>query len=466
MTDIFPPVFIEAQVTQTAIPHSREAEEAVLGSVFINPNIFYELLFLKSSHFYIHRHKWIWESFAWLDERRIPIDLLTVADDLERNGKLAEIGGRAQLTALVNQVPSSLNAASYGRIVEGYAIRRNLIQAANEIASLAYDEKTSIDDVLSKSSQQVTELLAASITHDFISMGDLLSRTYDDVKERSKSPREVWGMATGLPTFDKKTGGIQTGELVYVVGAPGVGKTWLDLSWGVELGKQEPGAIFSLEMKRLSIGRRLLSGLTGVPSRNMKSGFVAPDDWKPLTEAIENYSDMPLWIDDSSYDTHNLRAALLHAKQEYGIRWFILDYALLLMDGGRDETEQTKIISANLKRIVHDLNIAGIVLHSVTKVGMDDNEPKMSDQRGSGQAIHDADVQLFLTKLYEKDDRLPSLSSEVKARMATLWCSKGRELEQSKFKIHLARKGKSPFWGEYSNQAEQPDHDWQNRKDV
>lgn len=466
MTDIFPPVFEEADVVVSAVvPHNREAEEAVLGCVLINPNTLYELLFLKFEHFYIYRHKWIWESFLWLDERRIPIDLLTVADDLERQGRLAEIGGPAFLTALVNQVPSSLNASAYGHIVEGYSIRRNLIQAANEIATLAYNEKIDTEECLSKSSQQVIHLQSANLTHDLISMGALLSRTYDDITERAKDPKEVWGMSTGLPTFDKKTGGIQMGELVYVVGAPGVGKTWLDLSWGVELGKQEPGAIFSLEMKKLAIGRRLLSGLTGVPSRKMKSGFVSDDDWKPITEAIEKYSDLPVWIDDSSYDTHHLRAALLHAKQEHGIRWFILDYALLLMDGGRDETEQTKIISANLKRIVHDLNIAGIVLHSVTKVGMDDNEPKMSDQRGSGQAIHDADVQLFLTKLYEKDDKLPILSADVKARMATLWCSKGRELEQSKFKIHLARQGKSPFWGEYSSQSEK-DYEWQNRKDA
>lgn len=453
METIQPPdIWVEAPSVPD-IPHNRAAEEAVLGSVLINPNTLYELLFLKPEHFYIERNRWIWQALLWLEERRTPLDLVTVADELERQGQLNEIGGPAYITSLINQVPSSLNASAYGRIVEGYAVRRKMINAANTIATLAYDEKIDVGDCLTKSSEQLINIQTAGQVHELISMGDLLSHTYDAIVERSKDPKEVWGFSTGLPTFDKKTGGIQVDELLYLVGSPGVGKTWLDLTWGMELGRQAPGAIFSLEMKRLAIGRRVLSGLSGVPSRAMKSGYVDTKDWTRIQEALGQTRDLPVWIDDSSYDTYTLRAALLHAKQEYGIRWFILDYALLLMDAGKDETEQTKIISANLKRTVNDLNLAGIVLQSVTKVNMEGEEPRMNDQRGSGQAIHDADVQLFLTRLYDKDDRLPRLSPDVKKHMATLWCSKGRELEQSKFKIHLTRRGSSPFWAEYQQEA-------------
>ena len=440
-----------AQTNSTAVPHSREAEEAVIGSVFINPQVLYDLLYLKPEQFYIHRHKWIWEAFIWLDARRIPIDLITIADELEKRGRLVEIGGPAYLTTLVNQVPSSLNADAYGRIVEGYAIRRDLISAANKIAQVAYDDKVTVDECLSISSEQMTDVQMSAQTHDMIGLSDLLSHVYDDVKERSQNPREVWGMSTGLPTFDKKTGGIHNGELVYVVGAPGVGKTWLDLTWGMEFGKQAAGCIFSLEMKKMALGRRVLSGLSGVPTRAMKSGFVDVSDWKKIDDALEKNDALPVMISDKSYDTNILRGALTYAKREYGARWFILDYALLLLDNGKDETEQSKIISANLKRIVNDLDMAGIVLQSMTKVNMEGDEPHMNDQRGSGQAIHDADVQLFLTRLYDKDERLPKyLTQEMRKTMSTLWCSKGRELEQSKFKIHLTRKGSSPFWAEYS----------------
>lgn len=431
------------------IPHSREAEEAVLGAVIINPECFYELQFLNAEHFYIARHRWIWESLRKLDERRTPIDLLTLTEELDRKGQLAEIGGPAYLTALINQVPSSLNAVSYARIVEGHAIRRKMITTANAIANLAYSERTPVEECLSQSSNMFAGLEVLSSNHHFVGLSDLLSETLDDVSARSKAPKEVWGMATGFPKYDRKTGGIQQGELVYLVGAPGIGKTWIADTWSIELARQAPGAILSLEMKKRAIGRRILSGVSGVSTRSMKSGYIKDAEWPMLVSAIEQYSHLPIFIDDSSYNTTQLRAALSWAKQAKGIRWFILDYALLLTDTGRDETEQSKIISANMKRIVHDLDLAGIVIHSVVKIGMNESqEPQMSDQRGSGQAIHDADIQLFLTKYSHRNQSAPEPMEEDKKRMATLWCSKGRELEESKFSITLTRRGNSPFWGE------------------
>lgn len=433
-----------------AMPHSQEAEEAMIGCVLIDPHSLYDVPFLHARHFHIHRLKWIWETFLTLESRRLAIDVVTVANELERRGELSEIGGRAYLTALVNQVPSTLNAESYGRVVAGDAARRAMIQAANKIAGLAYNQAKPVEDCIADAMQETAGLEVLNNAANFVSLGDLLSDVYDDVEVRAQDPKEIWGLATGLPKFDKKTGGLQTGELVYVAGSPGVGKTWLDLTWAMELGKQEPGALISLEMKRGSIGRRVLSGISGVSTRAMKSGFMRDSDWPALNNAVEHYEHFPVWIDDSSYDSARLRSTLAWLKREKGIRWFILDYALLMLDAGKDETEQSKVISANMKRIVHDLNLCGIVLHSVTKVGMDGEEPKMGDQRGSGQAIHDADVQLFLTKLYEKDPDVSSLTDREKARMATLWCSKGRELEESKFKIHLTRKGESPFWAEWA----------------
>lgn len=455
--DPFDDLVLDTETTIVpSIPHSREAEEAVIGSVLIDPNCLYDLIpFLTRDDFFIHRHRWVWEAFAHMNETGKPIDMLTLTEELDRRGQLAEVGGPAFLTELVTQVPTSLNAESYGHIVHSHAVRRKMINVANHIAQLAYDEQNEIDYAVDEAVRDTAslEVLSAGKTN-MVTLGELFGRVFDDVEERAKDPKDVWGFSTGIPKFDKKTGGLQTGELVYVVGAPGAGKTWLDLGWSVELAKQAPGVTISLEMKQLAIGRRILSGVSGVHTRAMKSGFVQDGDWPLLTNALEQYQDLPLYVDDTSYDTRKLRATLAWMQREHGIKWFALDYALLLMDGGKDETEQTKIISANLKRIVHDLNLCGIVLHSVTKVGMGGNDtPTMSDQRGSGQAIHDADVQLFITQLYEKDDEIQNLSPETKKKMATLWCSKGRELEESRFKIHLIRRGNSPFWGEYSDNA-------------
>jgi replicative DNA helicase len=437
------------------VPHSREAEEAVLGSVFIDPNCLYDLLpFLKESDFYIHRHRWIWDAFNALDFRGTPFDTLTVSTELERRGQLAEAGGPAFLTALITQVPTSLHAVDYGKIIHGHATRRKLIEAANTIAQLAYDESQEIETCVSKAIAETAALEVLSTSkNNFKPLGKLLTDVLEDVEIRAQNPRDVWGFSTGIPKFDTKTGGLQQGELTYLVGQPGIGKTWLDLGMSMELGKQAPGCVISLEMKQMTIGRRILSGVSGVSSRAMKSGRIDESEWPLLTYALEQYHKLPIYVDDSSYDTDKLRAVLAQAKSEWGIKWFTLDYALLLMDKGRDETEQTKLISANLKRITHDLNLCGMVLHSVVKVGMDGSEqPRMADQRGSGQAIHDADLQLFITPVYEKDPAIEYLPSAQKSKMATLWCAKGRELEESRFKIHLIRKGASPFWGEFTDE--------------
>ena len=155
MTDYFPETDSPAPAAPT-IPHSREAEEAVVGAVLINPEAYYDVAqFLAADDFYIHRHQWIWEAYTRLHEQRIPTDLLTLSEELDRMGQLQEIGGSAYLTSLINQVPSSLNAESYGRIVEGHSIRRKMINAANKIASLAYSEENMIDTVMNEAEKAI-----------------------------------------------------------------------------------------------------------------------------------------------------------------------------------------------------------------------------------------------------------------------------------------------------------------------
>jgi replicative DNA helicase len=155
MTDSYPEESAPASPMSTVVPHSREAEEAVVGAVLINPEVYYDIAqFLAADDFYIHRNKWIWESFVRLHESRTPIDLLTVSEDLERAGQLGEIGGSAYLTSLINQVPTSLNAEAYGRIVEENSVRRKMITAANQIASLAYKGDT-IDQVMGEAEKAV-----------------------------------------------------------------------------------------------------------------------------------------------------------------------------------------------------------------------------------------------------------------------------------------------------------------------
>src|SRR6266545_2064897 len=230
MTDFLPSEEITTPANPS-IPHSREAEEAVVGAVFINPEVYYDVAqFLAADDFYIHRHRWIWEAYTSLHEQRIPIDLLTVSDELERRGQLSEVGGPAYLTSLVNQVPSSLNAESYGHIVEGYAVRRKMINAANKIASIAYNERTSVDDVMDEAEKAVFNVSERRLKHDLQPISSVLSEYYDRIDDLAKRPEEFYGVPTGFIDLDKMLTGLQPSDLLIIAGRPGQGKTGFLLS--------------------------------------------------------------------------------------------------------------------------------------------------------------------------------------------------------------------------------------------
>jgi len=158
------------------VPHNREAEEAVVGAVLINPEVYYDLAqFLQPDDFYIVRHRWIWEAFQRLHERRVPVDFLTVTEELERANQLAEIGGPAYLTALINQVPTSLHAEAYGRMVEDAAIRRRLLHAANQVATLAYKESESIETVMQEAEKSIFNVSERRLKKDMQPISSVLS---------------------------------------------------------------------------------------------------------------------------------------------------------------------------------------------------------------------------------------------------------------------------------------------------
>ena len=224
MTDYTP--FEQSAPANPSIPHSREAEEAVVGAVLINPEAYYDLAqFLMADDFYIHRNKWIWESFVRLHERRAPVDLLTLSEDLEKNNQLVEIGGSSYLTSLINQVPTSLNAEAYGRIVEEHAIRRKMINAANQIASMAYKSGDKIEHVMGEAEKAVFGVSERRSKHDLQPIRSVLSTYYDRIDDLSKRPEDFHGVPTGFYDLDKMLNGLQPSDLLIVAGRPGQGKT-------------------------------------------------------------------------------------------------------------------------------------------------------------------------------------------------------------------------------------------------
>jgi len=395
------------------IPHSREAEEAVVGAVLINPEVYYDVAqFLSADDFYIHRHKWIWEAFNRLHEGRTPVDLLTVSEELDRMGQLAELGGPAYLTALINQVPTSLNAESYGRIVEAHSVRRKMINAANRIASLAYDEGALVDTVMDEAEKAVFNVSERRLTHDLQPIASVLSEYYDRIDDLSKRPDDIHGVPTGFIDLDKMLTGLQPSDLLIIAGRPGQGKTGFLLSVAKNAGltHKKHVAIFSLEMSNEQVVQRLIAQETGIDSQRLRTGKLAEDEWPLFTHAIEVFSDTRIFLDDTPAITPlQLRTKCRRLHMEYGLDLVIVDYLQLMGGDTRNDNrvQEVSYISRNLKVLARELNVPVLAAAQLSRAveQRTDKRPVLSDLRESGSLEQDADIVMFIYRpdQYEKD---------------------------------------------------------------
>jgi replicative DNA helicase len=403
----------ETTPAQNAIPHSRESEEATIGGVLINPEIWFDLSFLAPADFYIHRNKFIWEAFIRLNDQRTPIDLLTVSDELERSGKLADVGGSAYITSLINQVPSSLNAESYGRIVERYSARRKMIAAANKIATAAYNTELSTEEAQEIANQ---EIAAASVSETG-DEGDAFSRAISKVYDRAQANAEktrlgqpiITGIKTGLVDLDQILLGIEDEEYVIVAARPGQGKTSLlfDIARHNVMERGNNVALFSLEMSDEEVARRFISQEAEVDSTKIKTGQLTSDEWKRVNDAIEKYGNggRIILFDLSNLTPAQLRAKCLKAKRMYDIKLVVVDYLGLMSSGVNSENRTREIgyISRKLKNLTQELKVPVIAASQMSR-GVEqrtDKRPVLSDLRDSGDIEQDANVVIFL---YTKDE--------------------------------------------------------------
>jgi replicative DNA helicase len=412
MSDLPPPE--ETTLPSTSvIPHNREAEEAVVGAVLINPEVYYDLAqFLQADDFYIHRHRWIWEAFTRLHEQRIPLDFLTVTEELERAGQLGEIGGPAYLTALLNQVPTSLHAEAYGRMVEAAAIRRRMLTAANQIATLAYNEQETVENVIEEAEKSIFNVSERRLRHDLLPISQVLSDYYDRIDELARRPEEIFGVPTGFVDLDRMLAGLQPSDLLIIAGRPGQGKTGflLSVAKNAALLHKKHVAIFSLEMSNEQVVQRLLAQETGIDSQRMRTGKLSEDEWPLLTHAIEVLGDTHIYLDDTPAITPlQLRTKCRRLHMEFGLDLIILDYLQLMGGDVRNENrvQEVSYISRNLKVLARELNVPVLAAAQLSRAveQRTDKRPVLSDLRESGSLEQDSDIVMFIYRpdQYEKD---------------------------------------------------------------
>ena len=412
MTEYFPPEESTAPATPS-IPHSREAEEAVVGAVLINPEVYYDVAqFLQADDFYIHRHKWIWDAFTRLHEQRTPIDMLTLSEELDRVSQLGELGGPAYLTALINQVPTSLNAESYGRIVEAHSIRRKMINAANQIAALAYNEESLVDTVMDEAEKAVFNVSERRLKHDLVPISSVLSEYYDRIDDLAKRDEEIFGVPTGFFDLDKLLSGLQPSDLLIIAGRPGQGKSGflLSVAKNAALTHKKHVAVFSLEMSNEQVVQRLMAQETGIDSQRLRTGKLAEEEWPLFTHAIEVFSDTKIFLDDTPAITPlQLRTKCRRLHMEYGLDLVIIDYLQLMGGDTRNDNrvQEVSYISRNLKVLARELNVPVLAAAQLSRAveQRSDKRPVLSDLRESGSLEQDADIVMFIYRpdQYEKD---------------------------------------------------------------
>ena len=421
---------------------NEEAERALLGAILTNPNAFHTID-IHADDFFIVRHKWIWQAFESLPGG---FDYVTVTNHLEENGKIKDVQP-AYLTRLLVDSPFSTNAAEYADIVKSHAKRRRLLEAANELAKIAGDGEC-IDERISTIIDKIAN--TASGKHGAEHWSRWLSDLYDEVSERMSNPVEIWGYKTGFNKFDWITGGLQPGESLMLSGIPGVGKSIWAMQLAYQLAENEPGAIYSIEMKGQQVVRRAVSGVSRIPTRNLKTGNMTQDDFDKFVKYSGKLDKLPVYMSDAEgWTTASLRADLSRLKAQEGIKWFVLDYMYLLNDAPNlGETEKTGMISRNIKNTCKALDLSGIIIHSMNKEGMrSDGAPNQAMLRGSGQVSFDADMICYLTNVFEDKDT-QFLGKEEKERLRTFWFSKGRELENPKAYMHFIKHDGFPAFSE------------------
>ncbi|MBN1311850.1 MAG: replicative DNA helicase [Anaerolineae bacterium] len=384
-------------------PHNIEAEEAVLGAILVNPEALFEVLpFLKAEDFFIVRHAWIWEAMLNLHERRDPLDYLTVVSELEQTGKLAETGGAGYILSLVNKTPSSLNIEGYGRIVERMALRRRLIDAAQQVARVAHSDETDIDEVINRAEHAVFEVTERRLVHDLVPIKNAASEYFDHVSFMARHQEMVMGVPSGFIDLDRLLGGLQKSDLIIIAARPGMGKSSMLNSIVMNAARlNQRVALFSLEMSNEQLVQRFISGITHIPSHRLREGRLSDTDWAEFVKGTEDISRLPIHLDDTpALSTQELRSKARRLHLEYGLALIVVDYLQLMTTPFRSENRVQEIsyISRSLKQLARELNVPVVSAAQLSRAveQRTDKRPLLSDLRESGSIEQDSDVVMFI----------------------------------------------------------------------
>ena len=388
-------------------PHSVEAEQAVLGGVLLDNGAWDRIAdILAGAHFYRSEHRAVFNAVAALCEAGQPCDAVTVAERLDRDGQLESSGGLAYLAELAENTPSAANIAAYAEIVRERAVLRELIRTSTEIADAAFrPEGRAALDLLDDAERRIFELAerGGAGRRESIAIRDVLVGVMERIDELSRRDSPITGVPTGFEDLDRKTAGLQYGDLIIVAGRPSMGKTSfsMNLVEAATVKAKLPVIVFSMEMPAEQLVMRILSSLGRIDQQKVRTGRLDGDDWPRLTATLELLNDTKIFIvDDAALTPTELRARCRRLKREHGLGLIVIDYLQLMHVPGTRENRATEIseISRSLKALAKELMVPVVACSQLNR-GLEqrqDKRPVMSDLRESGAIEQDADLILFI----------------------------------------------------------------------
>ena len=395
-------------------PQSIEAEQAVLGSVFLDPDtVVGALEFIEAKDFYRRGHQLIFQTMLDLNNNNEAIDIVTITNALESKNQLEDVGGMAYLAELAVTVPTAANMEHYAKIVEQKSILRNLIRTATEIVTKGDEEGDELAAILDEAERSILEVSEKRSRSGFLSISEVLNTSIARIDELYQNDEEITGLPTGYKALDKMTAGLQKEELIILAARPAVGKTAFALNIAQNIGTKtdKTVAIFSLEMGAESLVNRMLCAEGSIDASNLRTGNLSEEEWQNLIVAMGSLSKASIYIDDTpGIRVAEIRAKCRRLKQEKGeLGLILIDYLQLIEGTGRESRQQeVSEISRQLKKLAKELDVPVMALSQLSR-GVEqrqDKRPVLSDIRESGSIEQDADIVAFLYRddYYDREE--------------------------------------------------------------
>ena len=387
-------------------PQNTESEMALLGSIMLRPEVLPEIMdMLVPEAFYTGKHKTIFSAMQDLYKRQEPIDLLTLSSRLKESGDIDRVGGASFLNEIVNSVPSSSNAEHYAEIIQKKYIMRRLIEAAEHIGNLGYDEESELLGILDKAEKKLYEVTSKNLSGKYVQMKDVINTAMDRLDRLHNSKDEIRGVPTGFKDLDFKLSGLQNSDLVILAARPSMGKTSLalDIARNAAIRSNIPTMIFSLEMSTQQLVDRMLAAESRVDAWKLRTGKLSLDsEFDKIRSSLDPLSKAPLFIDDQAANNIlKMRSVVRRLKHEKNLGLVIVDYLQLMAPvqtkGGDNMVQQITEISHSLKQLAKEFDIPVLALSQLSRaVESRGGRPRLSDLRDSGSIEQDADVVMFI----------------------------------------------------------------------